>query len=234
MIIAILWKKVSAGAVLKSLVYWQDEEARDGPTNMAIDEWLWRRCHQPLLRVYRWHPGWGSMGYFTPHRDVGKDGLWVRRPTGGGVVEHQDDWTYTLMVPRGLPMAEIPGAWSYQWIHEAVALVLKAEGIMARLVNRLSTTASAHCFRHPVLHDLIDGEGNKLAGAGQRRGRWGLLHQGSVRPGCADEAGSRHRGRRLAQGLAEHCHECRLDLNWSEVDDLAQSVYATKAWNEKK
>jgi lipoate-protein ligase A len=35
------------------------------------------------------------------------------------------------------------------------------------------------CFEAPALHDVIRGS-VKVAGAGQRRGKLGLLHQGSV------------------------------------------------------
>jgi lipoate-protein ligase A len=43
------------------------------------------------------------------------------------------------------------------------------------------------CFVAPALHDVVRGK-VKIAGAGQRRGKLGLLHQGSVQNVLLDEA----------------------------------------------
>ena len=45
------------------------------------------------------------------------------------------------------------------------------------------------CFEKPVAWDLLGENGEKIAGAGQRRSRYGVLHQGSVQApaGALDE-----------------------------------------------
>ena len=48
------------------------------------------------------------------------------------------------------------------------------------LVGQDSDVDSSSCFEKPVEWDLIDESGEKVAGAGQRRTRKGLLHQGSI------------------------------------------------------
>ena len=67
-------------------------------------------------------------------------------------------------------------------IHEALTAALNEVGPRARLIAEDSAVESAACFEKPVAWDVVDGDGRKLAGAGQRRTRRGLLHQGSVVP----------------------------------------------------
>jgi lipoate-protein ligase A len=176
--------------VLPLLHLWIDPVPRDGPENMAVDEWLAETCDTPVLRSYRWLPGWGSCGYFVktvewPAWPV----RWVRRWTGGGIVDHRADWTYTLFVPNGFGLAEAKGGESYRVIHAALVEALRAAGVDARLAGILPPAAGGECFLQPVEHDVLDATGRKIAGAGQRRTASGLLHQGSVAAGCSEPAG---------------------------------------------
>ena len=82
------------------------------------------------------------------------------------------------------------------------AAALAGEGIITRLGSGSETTGAALCFANPVNHDLLDPFGLKLAGAGQRRTRHGLLHQGSVALPC-DEAVSLKRAARIASSVRE-------------------------------
>ncbi len=187
-----------------ALALWVDAGARSGPENMAVDEWLSETAGGPVLRVYGWEGAWGSFGYAgsLAEAQVRFHGLsWVRRPTGGGVVDHRSDWTYTLFVPAEHPLALRRGPWAYQAIHEALAAALRHEGLHPLPSRGASCAASPDCFSHAVEHDLVDGEGVKLAGAGQRRTRQGLLHQGSVALRCDGEA-SQRRAEALAGALA--------------------------------
>ncbi len=170
--------------ILEDLQLWHDPIPRSGPENMAVDEWLLEREEIPLLRVYDWLGDWVSLGYFGQRREaeamMGKGVPLVRRATGGGIVDHRIDRTYSLVVPKACELARRRGAESYRVIHTALAAALHTVGAEARLIAENSEHDSAACFENPVAWDLVDGEGNKLAGAGQRRTRSGLLHQGSV------------------------------------------------------
>jgi len=175
---------------------------------MAVDEWLLETVREPVLRVYRWQAGWGSLGYFGSLAEARKNFpelTWVRRWTGGGTVDHRADWTYTLVVPVEEPLATARGAESYRILHAALAEILPMEGLDARLADGSLETGAASCFENPVCHDLVDGTGRKLAGAGQRRTRRGLLHQGSV-SGAVDWMTAKVRAGRLANALAERCN----------------------------
>ncbi|QJE97503.1 lipoyl protein ligase domain-containing protein [Luteolibacter luteus] len=187
--------------MLAFLRLWIDPVARDGPENMAVDEWLAETADVPVLRSYRWKPGWGSFGYFVKAGDLPDHGLkWVRRWTGGGIVDHREDWTYTVFVPRGHSLAEARGAESYRVIHSAVVAGLLEAGKEALLAGPAAAAAGGECFIQAVEHDVLDATGRKIAGAGQRRSVRGLLHQGSVAVESSLE-------RALASALAEKVEE---------------------------
>lgn len=218
-------------AVLDSLVFWNDMVVREGPENMAVDELLWLQSTVAVLRVYRWHGDWTSLGYFSRSAAVSNASQIVRRPTGGGIVDHRHDWTYTLVIPRGNAWAEMPGAESYGVIHQALALVLQQEGNAVRMATAEASGDATHCFAHPVTHDLIDSKGGKIAGAGQRRGLTGLLHQGSVALPIDDSEG---RGMRLLHALAREHVKADLAPDADKIAELAQGKYRKLDWTFRR
>jgi lipoate-protein ligase A len=170
-------------AVFEKLQLWVDAVARRGPESMAVDEWLLETADCPVLRVYGWAGEWASLGYFgkiAEAREAFPGVELVRRWTGGGIVDHRADWTYTLVVPKGEHFATTRGGASYGWIHGVLCEVLRLEGLACEVSAGEGETGAARCFENPVGHDLVRPDGGKLAGAGQRRSRAGLLHQGAV------------------------------------------------------
>lgn len=224
-------------AVFEQLRLWLDPLRRPGPEAMAVDEWLLETATAPVLRVYGWQGNWGSVGYFGKLAEARAGFLeteidWVRRWTGGGTVDHRTDWTYTLVAPAGGPLAGLRGAESYRILHAALAETLAVEGISARLSSGENQTGAALCFENPVSHDLIDPAGRKLAGAGQRRTRHGLLHQGSVAAACDTEL-SKIRAARLATALAESWQAADFQPPESLIKRVISSRYACPAWTER-
>ncbi|HJM64883.1 MAG: hypothetical protein CMN05_09520 [Roseibacillus sp.] len=163
--------------------FWRDPLGRPGPDNMAVDSWLLEREEAPILRVYDWRGEWASLGYFgtvAQARATMPGVSLVRRATGGGLVDHRHDRTYTLVLPGGCELAGRRGGESYRVIHSALAEALGEAGMEVRLIEEDAPVESPTCFEKPVAWDLVEGRGRKVAGAGQRRTRKGLLHQGSV------------------------------------------------------
>ena len=159
-----------------------DPEPHGAAQNMAIDEVLLREAREPLLRIYRWAQRAVSFGYFQKFSEVeSPPPAWeiVRRWTGGGVVTHGEDVTYTIIVPAAHEFARLSASESYRRIHACVAAALRASGIETRLAASASAKISAGCFENPAEADVLAGA-RKIAGAAQRRTRWGLLHQGSI------------------------------------------------------
>ena len=219
------------------LELWIDPVRRTGPEAMAVDEWLLETVSCPVLRIYSWAGEWASVGYFGK---ISEARQWfpslhlVRRWTGGGMVDHRSDWTYTLVVPKGEPLAESKGAASYQAIHQELLRTLDREGVDCRMSSGEEATGAARCFENPVGFDLIGNDGRKLAGAGQRRSRAGLLHQGSVSIPCGEAVLSSKRAENFAGCLAH----CRADFTEREdAGDLARRVearYSCAEWTNRR
>ena len=195
---------------------------------MAVDQWLLETTKLPLLRIYRWAPNWGSYGYFVPDAEAEASlvGLSrVRRWTGGGIVDHRNDWTYTLLLPRGEALAEMRGAESYRVIHLALADALRGGGVDCEVAGGSPSSPGGECFEKAVEYDLLDGRGKKIAGAGQRRTTKGLLHQGSLAlPGVDGLA------RRLGDGLALVVSEVEMTADHTTVGEWVSSRYGTEEW----
>lgn len=164
-----------------------------------MDESLLRTAASPLIRFYRWASPAITIGYFVPEGPVAAahPGVEIaRRRTGGGIVEHGEDLTFALAVPRAAalddsrfaPLLKASAAVRYRWIHERLAAALRSSGIEAEVAGaekrdpKKEKTGAGRCFSGPVVSDVIDpATGRKIAGGAQRRSREGWLHQGSVR-----------------------------------------------------
>ena len=149
--------------------------------NMAVDHALLRSAMtrgRPLLRLYTWCQPAVSYGYFQkyPAQLAGPYEI-VRRPTGGGLVYHGQDTTYTLVIPPGHALYQLSTHAAYRAIHRAVAAALTTPAEL--LAHAPAPHGQYECFQNPVAGDVVVGD-QKLAGGAQRRGRAGVLHQGSI------------------------------------------------------
>jgi lipoate-protein ligase A len=163
--------------------------------NMALDEALLEsvsRRGKPVLRFYGWTEPAATFGYFQKYADVERATPLrplIRRPTGGGIVPHDADWTYSLAFPPGHEWHSLKAEESYRrvhaWIQGAFAkLKIATEVAPGRRCSTLDTRHSslpAACFIGHEKSDLL-WKGGKIAGAAQRRNKSGLLIQGSVQP----------------------------------------------------
>jgi lipoate-protein ligase A len=76
----------------------------------------------------------------------------------------------------------------------------------------------------------MNAAGEKLAGAAQRRGKLGLLHQGSV----ATAGDSRLRGELFAEHLAESWWEAEIHPDDGRVAEIVSLKYGRKEWLERR
>lgn len=223
--------------VFDKLQLWVDFAARTGPEAMAVDQWLLETTALPVLRAYRWHGHWASVGYFgeiaaarASIQEVG----WVRRWTGGGTVDHRADWTYSIVVPQGEPLATLRGPEAYRVIHAALAETLSSEKITARLAGGDQSTGTALCFENPVSYDLLGPDGRKIAGAGQRRSRQGLLHQGSVAVACEDDVGFHRRANDLASRLSRTQEIFSFESDPPNLAAMIAARYKRAEWTNRR
>ena len=155
--------------------------------NMALDEALLEaapRLRRPVLRVYGWTEPAASFGYFQRYADIERMTRLrplVRRPTGGGLVPHDADWTYSLAFPPGDDWYSLSAIDSYRRVHEWIRAAFARLNVATELAPACSKTLPGQCFQGHERFDLL-WRGQKIAGAAQRRTRAGLLIQGSVQP----------------------------------------------------
>lgn len=211
------------------LLLYPDGTPRGGPDQMALDEALLEGAGQPVLRVYTWDGPAVSFGYSQPLGEVRRrfpEVPLVRRWTGGGMVEHGRDWTFSLVIPAGQPLAAVRPAESYRQIHAAVA---RALGGAVRLQAEEGHRAAAPgtCFVEPVRDDVLAVDGRKICGGAQRRTRRGILHQGSVQ----DCAWPEDFAERLAGELAGRVERLAADVALeARMRELAEGKYGTGEW----
>jgi lipoate-protein ligase A len=187
-----------------------DPVPRSGPDNMAVDEWLLETTETPVLRIYGWNGQWGSLGCFCCLKqaiDQLPEHRLVRRQTGGGIVDHQQDWTYSLVITKNESLFRFRAVESYKLIHQVICNVLSDSFKLVQPVSSEPELGGV-CFERPVAFDVVDAVGNKIAGAGQRRTKDGFLHQGSILGRCIG-LDSIKRSFRLAEALSS----C-----WKEID----------------
>jgi lipoate-protein ligase A len=160
-----------------------DDGVREGAAlNMAIDEALFEQATVPTLRFYCWPRPALSFGYFGKFADVAMEMERcdvVRRWTGGGIVPHGEDLTYSLVTPAVDPASALGPATTYAALHRAICDALRQEGWEVELTPTDAPKISDACFANPVRNDVVMA-GRKIAGAAQRRTRRGFLHQGSI------------------------------------------------------
>jgi len=169
-----------------------------GALNMAADEALMicqtKGAVPPTLRLYGWSPPCISLGYFQKaDAEVDVDacaraGLeLVRRPTGGRAVLHDDEVTYSLVIPQVL----LPGGVleTYRRISSGLLQALAYLGIRGELARparrpaRRRETAvdglDGACFDSPSWYETLVG-GRKIAGSAQTRQNGVILQHGSL------------------------------------------------------
>jgi len=159
----------------------------DAAFNMAMDEALLEampRLQKPVLRLYGWTQPAATFGYFQKYAEVGQATMLrplIRRPTGGGLVPHDADWTYSLAFPAGHEWHSLRADESYRHVHEWIQAAFSRLGVETEIAPRCNKAAPGQCFVGHEKFDLL-WHGRKIAGAAQRRNKFGLLIQGSVQP----------------------------------------------------
>jgi lipoate-protein ligase A len=155
--------------------------------NMALDEALLQSASSlgyPVLRFYGWLEPAATFGYsqryaeierLTPLRPL------VRRPTGGGLVQHDADWTYSLVFPPSHFWYLFKAMESYRRVHEWIRDAFAKMNVATSLSPASHKEIPGQCFIGAEKDDVLWHD-RKIAGAAQRRTRDGLLIQGSVQP----------------------------------------------------
>jgi lipoyl(octanoyl) transferase len=217
--------------------------AGSAPVNMAMDDALLESAptlSQPVLRFYSWSEPAASFGYFQKYAEIERATLLrplVRRPTGGGLVPHDADWTYSLVFPPDAPWYALKAVESYQRVHEWILAAFLKLGVTTELADCCVKALPGQCFAGYEKFDAL-WHGRKIAGAAQRRTRNGLLIQGSIQPPPINIS--------RADWERAMCEVAQKEQNilWENfiaaaaltqrVNDLAAKTYSTVEYNRRR
>jgi lipoate-protein ligase A len=226
-------------------VYHDDDHS--AAMNMAIDEALLEGLTVPAIRFYRWESPALSFGYFGRFADVASyqsERDLARRWTGGGIVFHGEDLTYSILIPANDAAFAESSMSIYEKIHRVLCDALFASGLnpvvagvgdpgscSATKARRAGISDAGYsCFANPVRADIMI-DGHKVAGAAQRRTRRGLLQQGSIQG--IDIGNGLAEG--FAQALSANCCEPKVDEEILKLArKLAQQKYGAESWLRKR
>ncbi|MBN2050175.1 MAG: lipoate--protein ligase family protein [Spirochaetales bacterium] len=241
------------------------DEARDGAMNMGIDQVLLESANagetQSTLRFYHWNVPTVSLGYFQKALEIDNQTetiralSFVRRPTGGGAILHDDEITYSLTLPLAA-FAEPPGIEEmYRVVHDSFLEVLS--GMRVPAVYRggqdpeHSVGGPFFCFARAYRLDLTLA-GDKLLGSAQRRLRHAAMQHGSFILGrthteqpsaelkvyLAGEFDEAIFCREVADAAARRLgfEPAEGDFSAEELERAEESrrVYASDAWNRRR
>ncbi len=144
----------------------------------------------PTLRLYRWSPPAVSLGYFQDEKEVvelcacqeaGID--LVRRPTGGRAVLHDQELTYSIVVPEMHPFINKGGVMdAYRGISRGIVTAFNLLGIVASLSPEEGQRAGlspGSCFDMPSAYE-VKVQDKKVVGSAQLRRDGIVLQHGAI------------------------------------------------------
>ncbi len=217
---------------------------------MALDETLLEIVAGfglPILRFYGWTEPAATFGHLQKYSIVASTTVLrplIRRPTGGGMVPHDADWTYSFVVPPDHEWYALPAVESYQRMHAWIQSAFTSLHVVTELapvaqkpmISNEIRLAPGACFVGHEQFDLM-WQGRKVAGAAQRRNRCGLLIQGSLQPPRQISRGDWQKAMiEVAQAQANvEWEQLSLHQQWLDrAGELASTKYSQESYNQKR
>ncbi|HXF28692.1 MAG TPA: lipoate--protein ligase family protein, partial [Chlamydiales bacterium] len=154
---------------------WQMERDRELIANLSY-------LTAPLIRFYEWHTPSITYGCFIDpteylRREISGFEL-AKRPTGGGILFHLNDFAFTVAVPHSHPRFSPNVLDNYRWINETVVKAIsKCDDCDAITLQPKSVEKASlrhFCMATPTQYDLLL-NGKKVGGAAQRKTNFGFV-----------------------------------------------------------
>lgn len=207
--------------------------AFDAAGHMALDEavLLESEPNALVLRVYEWKEEACTFGFSQKYADAKaacKKGVEpVRRMTGGGIVHHDGDVTFSLVFPWDKTCA--PEA-IYRNIHRGIHQALKARGTINGMwkPKEKALGIAASCFSRAEKADLVDANDNKILGGALRKKGAKGLYQGSLRVNTPSET--------VISGIEREFGRPSLVIlpEWLAAGARLEARYRSEEWNERR
>lgn len=162
-------------------------EALDVWGQLALDEWLLDRQEEDVfLRFHAWAGGpAASFGYAGRHAEAVAElpphlrANCARRLTGGGLVTHGSDVSFSCVFPYARAAWNPLGA--FRILHEALGRAFQEAGFDVCLVAAPVERPARRGFRVPVLLDVMGLDGELMVRGAFCKRRGNVLYEGSVR-----------------------------------------------------
>lgn len=223
---------------------WYEDRQGDPFWNMAVDHVLLQKSGpvgQPLIRFYTWNGPAATFGYFQKWVDVSQQTdlrPLIRRPTGGGIVDHRRDLTYSVIVPPHHSWYKKTARQSYCDIHQSVAEALDSSSLKVSLAAEPKGPDLGECFLKAEISDVIAGS-KKVAGAAQRRTREGLLIQGSIQVPRPSPLETKKIPQAFLTSLTRREKASLCATPWeftfsAEATKMAETIYRSDEYNQRR
>ncbi|MCH9625513.1 MAG: Octanoyltransferase LipM [Chlamydiales bacterium] len=175
---------------------WQsiDTGKRTASENMELDAALLEDLESEtdcLLHLYDWEADAVTYGHFIdPKNFLDMEGVkqnnldLAKRPTGGGIIFHNCDFAFSVLVPASSTHFSHNPLDNYAFVNKRVAWAIRQLiDIPTLLLPEDPTPLDEHCksfcMAKPTKYDVMIAD-KKIGGAAQRKTRDGFLHQGSI------------------------------------------------------
>ncbi|BAF71923.1 lipoate--protein ligase family protein [Sulfurovum sp. NBC37-1] len=167
-----------------------DSPAASAQWNMAVDEALltaFKEEDLPIFRLYRWEEASLSFGRFSQPKEtldwnrVRTEGIpCVRRITGGGILVHGSDISYSLIVPH----TYVRDKGVREAYRELCAFLIRLYKLLEidagfALDRHLPETQSTVCLAGTEAYDIVT-DGRKIGGNAQRHTHHAMLQHGTI------------------------------------------------------
>lgn len=178
-----------------------DTGIRSAAANMELDSALLSDLKDErdgILHLYDWEKDAATFGHFIePENFLNMEGIkknnldLARRPTGGGIIFHNCDFAFSILIPASSPWFSQNPLDNYAFVNNRVIWALEQMmGAEAELLSQehsaLDAPCKSFCMAKPTKYDVMI-QGKKIGGAAQRKTRHGFLHQGSISIGFLPE-----------------------------------------------
>lgn len=205
----------------------------DAAGHMALDEAVLLESPSDalVLRVYEWAGEACTFGFSQRYEDVKKlcaPGIEpVRRATGGGVVFHDGDVTFSLVFPWDRTCAPET---IYKNIHRGIHQALKARGTVNGMwsPNEKAPGIAASCFARAEKADLVDADDKKILGGALRKKGVKGLYQGSLRVRASEAV--------ILDGITREFGRPSTEIlpSWLEAGKALEARYRSAEWNARR
>jgi len=205
----------------------------DAAGHMALDEAVLLESPPDalVLRVYEWAGEACTFGFSQRYEDAKaacKAGVApVRRATGGGIVHHDGDVTFSLVFPWDRTCAPET---IYKNIHRGIHQALKARGTVNGMWSpkEKAPGIAASCFARAEKADLVDADDKKILGGALRKKGVKGLYQGSLRVRASEAV--------ILDGITREFGRPSMEIlpSWLEAGQALEARYRSAEWNARR